>query len=165
MKGSTRHTITFVSLLLVAAWSLLLAGKRAELKSVNGSGIDFTINQTVFTVNWMLPDPIPSLQASLTIFNSTPEPREFALGSSSCPFDIVIKDNFGNIVFHLIASRRCTRDLLTVTLTNEAKVFEEVVRLQNGSGKPLGAGTYWIQATVRSIPVGEPTEFTIIHMR
>ena len=154
-----------VILLLLVTGGSLLASERENAKQVANSGIELTIDPKVFIVNWSLPDPIPRLKASLRVFNLTPEPRKFVLGSSSCPFDLVITDESGNVVFHLNATRGCTRDLLIVTLTNEEKVFEQVVRLRDKSGKPLNAGTYRIQAKGTSRLLGEPVEFTVEHMR
>jgi len=157
-----RGAETLALLLLLLTQFLATA---AETKIVAESGIELTIDRKIYVVDWSLPDPIPSLKASLKVFNFTSELRKFGLGSSSCPFDLVITDESGSIVFHLNATRGCTRDVLTVTLTNEAKVFEEVVRLRDKSGKALKAGTYMIQAKGTSWPLGEPVEFMVEHKR
>ena len=165
MTGPAKHTTTLVIFLLVVTRGSLLVSGGMDENAATKSGVALTIDRKVFVVNRNLPDPISTLKATLRIFNFTSEPRRFVLGSSSCPFDLIIRDESSKVVFHLNATRGCTRDLLIVTLTNEEKVFEQVVRLQDRSGQPLKPGTYKAQAKGTHGPLGEPVEFAIEHMR
>ncbi len=140
--------------------AMLLTEARLGSKVISRAAVAFalSIDQPIYYPNLMPPlDPeraIPTLRAELAISNTTNFPLVLRFPSGQ-QFDLVIRDEKGDVLYRWSDGKAFTEALVTVDLSPGARSFVVEVPLEGDAGRALPPGKYTVEGWLTTTEGGE----------